>query len=236
PPRHRGDRRRLHPREPRRVAALGRHHHDHRGGGRDGAPALARGRDLLRHLDGLQRRRRAEARPPPAGARLGRHDGERHGPALLHDRALRRVETRRGPGARAPDGRADAPRARPSPGALGGAHLNPREYDFVAARRRIEAKAKSAGAKLTTLEDAVAMGVPFLPALTMLGSDLMTVGGMKTLRDPYTGETLAAVPALFPDVSVLHVHRADMFGNCQIDGYPNMEADIAGAATTVLVT
>ena len=81
-----------------------------------------------------------------------------------------------------------------------------------------------------------AMGVPFLPALTMLGSDLMTVGGTKTLQDPYTGETLAAVPALFPDVAVLHVHRADMFGNCQIDGYPHMDADIARAATTVLVT
>ena len=81
-----------------------------------------------------------------------------------------------------------------------------------------------------------AMGVPFLPALTMLGSDLMTVGGMKTLQDPYTGETLAAVPALFPDVAVLHVHRADMFGNCQIDGYPHMDGDIARAATTVLVT
>jgi len=81
-----------------------------------------------------------------------------------------------------------------------------------------------------------AMGVPFLPALTMLGSDLMTVVEMKTLRDPYTGETLAAVPALFPDVAVLHVHRADMFGNCQIDGYPHMDADIARAATTVLVT
>ena len=81
-----------------------------------------------------------------------------------------------------------------------------------------------------------AMGVPFLPALTMLGSDLMAVGGMKTLQDPYTGETLAAVPALFPDVAVLHVHRADVFGNCQIDGYPHMDGDIARAATTVLVT
>src|SRR5256885_4311116 len=80
------------------------------------------------------------------------------------------------------------------------------------------------------------MGVPFLPALTSVGSDLMTVGGMKPLQAPYTGETLAAVPALFPDVAVLHVHRADMFGNCQIDGYPHMDADIARAATTVLVT
>src|SRR5207245_106832 len=83
---------------------------------------------------------------------------------------------------------------------------------------------------------AAAMGVPFLPALTMLGSDLMAVGGMKSLQDPYTGETLAAVPALFPDVALLHVHRADVFGNCQIDGYPHMDADIARAATTVLVT
>lgn len=81
-----------------------------------------------------------------------------------------------------------------------------------------------------------AMGVPFLPSLTMLGSDLMAVGGVKTLEDPYTGATLAAVPALFPDVAILHVHRADRFGNCQIDGYPHMDADIARAATTVLVT
>ncbi|MGH7276406.1 MAG: CoA transferase subunit A [Candidatus Rokuibacteriota bacterium] len=81
-----------------------------------------------------------------------------------------------------------------------------------------------------------AMGVPFLPALTMLGSDLMAVGGTRTVQDPYTGETLAAVPALFPDVAILHVHRADRFGNCQIDGYPHMDADIARAATTVLVT
>jgi glutaconate CoA-transferase subunit A len=54
--------------------------------------------------------------------------------------------------------------------------------------------------------------------------------------DPYTGATVAAVPALFPDVAILHVHRADRFGNCQIDGYPHMDADIARAAATVLVT
>ena len=83
---------------------------------------------------------------------------------------------------------------------------------------------------------AAAMGVPFLPTLTMLGSDLVSVGGMKTVQDPFTGQTLGAVPALFLDVALLHVHRADRFGNCQIDGYPHMDADIARAATTVLVT
>jgi glutaconate CoA-transferase, subunit A len=83
---------------------------------------------------------------------------------------------------------------------------------------------------------AAAMGVPFLPALTMLGSDLASVTGMRIVEDPYTGERLAAVPALFPDVAMIHVHRADRFGNCQIDGYPHMDADIARAAGTVLVT
>ena len=83
---------------------------------------------------------------------------------------------------------------------------------------------------------ASAMGVPFLPALSMLGSDLMEVGDTKTMSCPFTGETLCLVPALFPDVAVLHVHRADRFGNCQIDGYPHMDSDIALGATTVLVT
>jgi len=83
---------------------------------------------------------------------------------------------------------------------------------------------------------AAAMGVPFLPTLTMLGSDLMGVGGTRTIECPFTGQTLALVPALFPDVALLHVHRADRFGNCQIDGYPHMDADISRAAATVLVT
>lgn len=81
-----------------------------------------------------------------------------------------------------------------------------------------------------------AMGVPFLPTLTMLGSDLMDVAEVKTMTCPFTGETLNLVPALFPDVALLHVHRADRFGNCQVDGYPFMDADIAAASTRVLVT
>ncbi len=83
---------------------------------------------------------------------------------------------------------------------------------------------------------AAAMGVPFLPSLTMLGSDLMDVGGSKTVECPYTGRTLHAVPALFPDVALLHVQKADRLGNSQIDGYPHMDGDIARAAATVVVT
>lgn len=81
-----------------------------------------------------------------------------------------------------------------------------------------------------------AMGVPFLPTLTMLGSDLMGVTETRTMVCPFTGETVCLVPALFPDVALIHVHRADRFGNCQIDGYPHMDADIASAAATVIVS
>ncbi len=81
-----------------------------------------------------------------------------------------------------------------------------------------------------------AMGLPFLPTLTMLGSDLMSIAEAKTMTCPFTGETLCLVPALFPDVALIHVHRADRFGNCQVDGYPFMDADVAAASTRVLVT
>jgi len=81
-----------------------------------------------------------------------------------------------------------------------------------------------------------AMGVPFLPSLTMLGSDLATRLDLQTVTCPYTGQRLAAVPALNPDVALIHAHRADMFGNVQVDGYQHMDVDMARAARTVIVS
>jgi len=81
-----------------------------------------------------------------------------------------------------------------------------------------------------------AMGVPFLPTLSMLGSDLLRTTGARTMTCPFTGEQLCLVPALFPDVALIHVHRADPFGNAQIDGYPHMDLDIAAAAQTVVLS
>jgi glutaconate CoA-transferase subunit A len=81
-----------------------------------------------------------------------------------------------------------------------------------------------------------AMGVPFLPTLSMLGSDLAPAVGLRTVTCPYTGELLAAVPALNPDVALIHVHRADIFGNAQVDGYRHMDVDMARAARKVVVS
>jgi glutaconate CoA-transferase subunit A len=81
-----------------------------------------------------------------------------------------------------------------------------------------------------------AMGLPFLPTLTMLGSDLHENRSTREMTCPFTNERLCLVPALFPDVALVHVHRADRFGNAQIDGYSHMDGDIVRAAQTVIVT
>ena len=83
---------------------------------------------------------------------------------------------------------------------------------------------------------AAAMGVPFLPTFSMLGSDLMRRLNLKTINCPYTGEQVVLVPALFPDVAIIHANRADEYGNVQIDGYIHMDKDIAAAAKHVIIT
>jgi glutaconate CoA-transferase subunit A len=83
---------------------------------------------------------------------------------------------------------------------------------------------------------AAAMGVPFLPALTMLGSDIAAGRDLQTVSCPYTKERTLAIPALNPDLALIHVHRADMFGNAQVDGYRHMDVDVARAARKVVVS
>ena len=83
---------------------------------------------------------------------------------------------------------------------------------------------------------AASMGVPFLPTRSLLGSDLLKSTGSKELDDPFTGERVALVPALVPDVALIHAHRADPMGNAQIDGPPYMDREIARAARRVVLT
>lgn len=81
-----------------------------------------------------------------------------------------------------------------------------------------------------------AMGVPFLPTTSMLGSDLLTRNDAREMTCPLTGEPLVAVPACQPEVALIHVHRADAEGNAQVDGPPYMDHEFARAAKTVIVT
>ncbi|MCH8320353.1 MAG: CoA transferase subunit A [Acidobacteria bacterium] len=82
-----------------------------------------------------------------------------------------------------------------------------------------------------------AMGIPFIPTRVMLGSDLFPrLPELKEMECPYTGEKLALVPALNPNVAILHTQRCDAYGNVQSEGLPFMDQDIAGASDKVIIT
>jgi glutaconate CoA-transferase subunit A len=82
-----------------------------------------------------------------------------------------------------------------------------------------------------------AMGVPFMPIRSMLGSDVRKLRPEPVEIDcPFTGEKLLLVPALNPDVALIHVQRCDPYGNAQIDGLQFMDMDLAMAANKVILT
>ncbi len=83
-----------------------------------------------------------------------------------------------------------------------------------------------------------AMGIPFMPSRSMIGSQVAARLGdrVRETQCPFTGERLLLVPALNPDVALIHVQRADPYGNAQIDGLQFMDMDIAMAAKRVILT
>jgi glutaconate CoA-transferase subunit A len=80
------------------------------------------------------------------------------------------------------------------------------------------------------------MGVPFLPARSVLGTDTFKYSAAKEITCPFTGQKLLAVPALFPDIGLVHVHRADIYGNAQVDGIGIADYDMVRACKRLIVT
>ncbi len=84
---------------------------------------------------------------------------------------------------------------------------------------------------------AAAMGVPFLPTRTALGSDLFrTNPGLKTTTCPFTGDRLTAVAAIQPDVAVLHVQRSDVYGHAHAWGNLGISREACLAAHNIILT
>jgi glutaconate CoA-transferase subunit A len=81
-----------------------------------------------------------------------------------------------------------------------------------------------------------AAGLPFWPLRNYDGTDLPRANpNIRQVHCPFTGERLAAVPALTPDVTIVHVQRADADGNAQIWGVLGVQKEAAFAAKTVIV-
>jgi glutaconate CoA-transferase, subunit A len=83
---------------------------------------------------------------------------------------------------------------------------------------------------------AAAMGLPFLPARALLGTDTFRHSAARVIECPFTGEKLVALPALYPDVSAIHVHEADRYGNCRIRGTTVADLELARASKRLIVT
>ncbi len=78
--------------------------------------------------------------------------------------------------------------------------------------------------------------LPFWTMRNYMGTDLPRANPrIKTVTCPYTGEALATVPALNPDVTIVHAQRADPNGNTQIWGLVGVQKEAAFASRRVIV-
>jgi glutaconate CoA-transferase, subunit A len=84
---------------------------------------------------------------------------------------------------------------------------------------------------------AAAYGVPFQPVGGVHGSDLAALNGWKAIRDPYgSGLEVYVIPAIRPDVAVIHANEIDEQGNARVLGSPFWDHPLTRAAKRVLVT
>ena len=82
-----------------------------------------------------------------------------------------------------------------------------------------------------------ASGLPFLPMRPTGGEDLAKANPQyQKVQCPYTGVDLVTVPALNPDVAIIHAQRADANGNTQIWGIVGEQKEVAFASKKVIVT
>jgi glutaconate CoA-transferase, subunit A len=82
-----------------------------------------------------------------------------------------------------------------------------------------------------------ATGVPFMPMNPTAAADLERVNvNYRTVTDPYSGREVVVVPALHPDVAIVHVQRADADGNAHIWGIIGEQKEAAFAASRVILT
>ena len=99
----------------------------------------------------------------------------------------------------------------------------------------VEAREHACATVIAGLRAAI-QGVPFMPIAGLQGSDLPAARGFRTLADPYSDALVFVVPALVPDVAILHVQEADATGNARIIGTRFEDVLMAQAARRVVLT
>jgi acyl CoA:acetate/3-ketoacid CoA transferase alpha subunit len=101
---------------------------------------------------------------------------------------------------------------------------------------RVETVVEWSNAAITWRFKATAIGVPFIPTRSMLGTDTFKYSAAKVVECPFTGDPICLLPALILDVGLIHVHRADKYGNAQIDGISGFSAEVARASKRLIIS
>lgn len=113
--------------------------------------------------------------------------------------------------------------------------LSPASRRMVEAGRcQVVAETSNAGYQWRFL--AAAMGLPFIPARNLLGTDTLAHSSAKVIADPWSGKPVCLLPACYPDVAIIHVSRCDMVGNAQIDGTIIEDFELSRAARRLILT
>ena len=83
---------------------------------------------------------------------------------------------------------------------------------------------------------AAAHGAPYMPTRSLLGTGFLDSNPtLRPATDPYSGDPIVLVPAITPDVTILQVQRADVFGRCHLWGTVGISREAAFAARRVIV-
>lgn len=101
---------------------------------------------------------------------------------------------------------------------------------------RVEKVVEWSNGGITWRFKAAAMGVPFIPVRAMLGSDTFRYSAAKVVECPFTGMKVCLIPALILDVGLIHVHRADRYGNSQIEGISGFAFEMARACKRLIIS
>ncbi len=83
---------------------------------------------------------------------------------------------------------------------------------------------------------AAMMGLPFIPSRNLLGTDTGRYSSCKVVTDPFSGKPINLIPAGYPDVAAIHVHRCDIYGNAQIDGIIIEDTELSRCARRLIIT
>jgi len=101
---------------------------------------------------------------------------------------------------------------------------------------KVEVAAEISNAGFQWRFKAAAMGLPSIPTRVMLGTDTLKYSSAKVVKDPFNGKPICLLPACYPDVVFIHVHRCDKYGNSQIDGIIIEDFELARAARRLIIT